>query len=135
MTSLVLDTNVLIPLLRDVSGFVAGIRNYDEVIIPATVLGEYRAGLFATKVGELNRKVLEDYLVSPSVRAVPVTDRTAELYAKVYQALRKQGTPIPQNDMWIAASALEHGADIATYDEHFNLVPMLTVVLVPKSTP
>ena len=51
------------------------------------------------------------------------------MYAKVYQALRAQGRPIPQNDMWIAASALEHGADIATHDEHFKLVPMLTVIL------
>ena len=64
------------------------------------------------------------------MRTVPVTDRTAELYAKVYQALRKEGRPIPQNDMWIAASALEHGADLATYDEHFNLIPMLTVIML-----
>ena len=129
MNSLVLDTNVLIPLLYDASGFVAAARNYDEVIVPATVLGEYRAGLFATKAGERNRKALEEYLASPSVRTVPITDRTAELYAKVYQALRREGTPIPQNDMWIAASALEHGADLATRDEHFRHVPLLTVIV------
>ena len=70
------------------------------------------------------------FIATPSVRTVPIIDRTAELYAKVYQALRKQGTPIPQNDMWIAASALEHGADIATTDEHFRLVPMLTVIVL-----
>lgn len=130
MSALVLDTNVLIPFLYDASRFIPYVRNYDEVILPATVLGEYRAGLFATKAGERNRKALEDYLATPSVRTVPITDRTAELYAKVYQALRKQGTPIPQNDMWIAASALEHGADIATTDEHFRLVPMLTVIVL-----
>jgi len=129
MKPIVLDTNVLIPLLYDASDFVAAVKDYDEVIVPATVIGEYRAGLFATKAGERNRKALEDYLVSPSVRTVPVTDRTAELYAKVYQALRKDGCPIPHNDMWIAASALEHGADIATYDEHFKSIPMLTVVM------
>ena len=49
---------------------------------------------------------------------------------KVYQALRKEGTPIPQNDMWIAASALENGADLATCDAHFRHVPMLTVIVV-----
>ena len=53
-----------------------------------------------------------------------------DIYAKVYQALRKEGTPIPQNDMWIAASALENGADLATCDEHFRHVPMLTVIVV-----
>ena len=130
MKSVVLDTNVLIPLLYDVSSFVAGIRSYDEVIIPATVLGEYRAGLFDTCAGERNKRALEDYLAYPSVRTVPVTDRTAGLYAKIYQTLSKVGQLIPQNDMWIAASALEHGADIATNDEHFKLVPMLTVVMI-----
>ena len=60
---------------------------------------------------------------------MPIGERTAEMYAKVYQALRAQGRPIPQNDMWIAASALEHGADVATHDEHFRLVPMLTVIV------
>ena len=53
------------------------------------------------------------------------------MYAKVFKALKAQGRPIPQNDMWIAASALEHGADILTYDEHFRAVPMLTVI-IPK---
>ena len=61
---------------------------------------------------------------------MPVTEATAEMYAKVFQALRDGGHPIPQNDMWIAASAIEHGADIATADEHFSFVPMLTVVLL-----
>ncbi len=60
---------------------------------------------------------------------IPVAERTAEMYAKVYQELRAKGTPIPQNDMWIAASALEHGADLATRDEHFRFVPMLTVII------
>lgn len=100
------------------------------MLLPVTVIGEYRAGLFDTAKGEENKKKLAFYLSKSSVNAVPVTERTTELYAKVYQALRKQGTPIPQNDMWIAASALEHGADIATTDEHFRLVPMLTVIVL-----
>ena len=65
-----------------------------------------------------------------SVSIVPVTETTAEVYAKVFQALREDGHPIPQNDMWIAASAIEHGADIATADEHFSFVPLLPVVLL-----
>ena len=129
MRRLVLDTNVLIPLLRNAASFARLFNEYDEVILPATVVGEYRAGLFATKTGEKNRQSLADYLADPNVRFVPITDRTAELYAKVYQALRKEGTPIPQNDMWIAASALEHGADLATKDAHFRHVPVLAVIV------
>ena len=130
MKRLVLDTNTLIPLLRNVAKYTHLFKTYDEVILPSIVLGEYKAGLFSTKTGEKNRQSLTDYLADPNVRVAPVTDRTADLYAKVYQALRKEGTPIPQNDMWIAASALENGADLATCDEHFRHVPMLTVIVV-----
>ena len=100
------------------------------MIIPSVVLGEFKAGIFATRQGAETAARLQELLAYATVNTVPVTDRTAELYAKVYQALRAKGTPIPQNDMWIAASALEYGADIATHDEHFCLVPMLTVIVM-----
>ena len=93
-------------------------------------LGEFKAGLFPTRAGDRNRNALDVFLQKATVKVVPITDRTADIYAKVYQALRKEGTPIPQNDMWIAASALENGADLATCDEHFRHVPMLTVIVV-----
>ena len=130
MKSLVIDTNLLIPLLWRGDTGEPFFDEYDAIILPAIVLGEFKDGLFPTKAGDRNRSALEVFLQKATVRVVPVTDRTADLYAKVYQALRKEGTPIPQNDMWIAASALEHGADLATHDEHFRHVPMLTVIVV-----
>ena len=130
MKRLVLDTNVLIPLLRNAANYSHLFKTYDEVILPAIVVGEYKAGLFATKTGEKNRQSLSDYIEDPNVRVVPITDRTSDLYAKIYQELRKKGKPIPQDDMWIAASALENGADLATGDAHFRHVPMLTVIVV-----
>ena len=130
MKRLVLDTNVLIPLLRNAANYSHLFKTYDEVILPAIVVGEYKAGLFATETGEKNRQSLSDYIEDPNVRVVPITDRTSDLYAKIYQELRKKGKPIPQNDMWIAASALENGADLATGDAHFRHVPMLTVIVV-----
>lgn len=129
MSSLVLDTNVLIDLFEGERTLPMEFDCYDRMLIPSIVIGEYRAGLFPTRNGEMNRRKLESYLANPAVAVVSVSERTAELYARVYQALRKEGHPIPQNDMWIAASALEHGADIVTKDEHFKLVPMLTVVM------
>ena len=129
MRQLIFDTNVLIPFLLDQKPFMKVLSKYDKLLLPSTVLGEFRAGLFETRAGIRNGKALEDFLQRSFVGVVPVVERTAELYAKVYQALRKEGRPIPQNDMWIAASALEHCADIATFDEHFKLVPMLTVLL------
>ena len=72
---------------------------------------------------------LRCFLDKVSVKTVPVGEKTAELYAKVFQSLRAQGKPIPLNDIWIAASALEHGADLATTDGHFRCVPLLTVIV------
>ena len=128
MNGLVLDTNVLIDLFEGECTLSTEFSCYERILIPSIVIGEYRAGLFPTKNGDVNRRKLEAYLDNAAVEESPVTARTAELYAKVYQALRKNGRLIPQNDMWIAASALEHGADIVTKDEHFKAVPMLTVI-------
>ena len=131
MKPLAFDTNVLIDMLergtvpKDVFG------SYDRLLISSVVIGEYRAGLESSRRGRSMLAKLLNYISKVSVDVVPVTERTAELYAKVFQALRERGRPIPQNDMWIAASALEHGADLATTDEHFRSVPLLTTIVLP----
>lgn len=130
MKRLVIDTNLLIPLLWRGDTGEPFFDEYDEMVLPTTVLGEFKAGLFPTRAGDRNRNALDVFLQKATVNVVPITDRTADIYAKVYQALRKEGTPIPQNDMWIAASALENGADLATCDAHFRNVPMLAVIVV-----
>ncbi len=131
MKPLVIDTNVLIELFEHDYKLPDMFRRYDCIHLPATVIGEYKAGITDTRQGRMSSRKLADYLKHETVDAVPITDATAEMYAKVFKALKAQGRPIPQNDMWIAASALEHGADILTYDEHFRAVPMLTVI-IPK---
>lgn len=128
MRRLVLDTNILIGLLMHPENYAERLAAFDEVIMSPTVLGEYRAGLFQTKAGRANRAALEAYLQNPAVHVLPITDATARLYAQVFQALKAKGTPIPVNDIWIAAFALEQGACLATDDTHFNLVPLLQVV-------
>lgn len=128
MRRLVLDTNILIGLLLHSESFVERFTAFDEVVMSPTVLGEYRAGLFQTKAGRENRAALEAYLQNPAVHVMPITDATARLYAQVFQALKAKGTPIPVNDIWIAAFTLEQGACLATDDAHFNLVPLLQVV-------
>lgn len=129
MKPLVIDTNVLIELFEHNYTLPDMFRKYDRIHLPATVIGEYKAGITDSQQGRMNSRKLADYLKRETVDAVPITDATAEVYAKVFNALKAQGRPIPQNDMWIAASALEHGADILTYDEHFRAVPMLTVII------
>ena len=60
------------------------------------------------------------FINTPRVKVVPCTAATADLYALVYAALRRNGQPIPTNDLWIAASSLEHGAALLTLDAHFK---------------
>lgn len=86
----------------------------------ATVLGELLGGFAAGKRESANRSELAQFINVPRVKVVPSTAATADLYALVYAALRRKGQPIPTNDLWIAASSLEHGAALLTLDTHFQ---------------
>ena len=128
MRKLVLDTNVLIAFLQNPENFAERFSGYDVILLPPVVLGEFRAGLFDTKVGRENRKAIDAFLQNPAVKACPMTDNTSLCYAKVFQALRKARKPIPTNDIWIAAATQENGAALATDDGHFRAVPLLQIV-------
>ena len=65
----------------------------------------------------------------PFVTIVPVSDVTADRYARIAYSLRRKGNPIPQNDVWIAAQAMEHGAGLVSFDKHFLSVDGLIVVM------
>ena len=90
------------------------------VIVCTTVLGELLGGFAAGQRQHANRSELTKFLNVPRVKVVPTTEATADLYALVYAALRRKGRPIPTNDLWIAASSLEHGAALLTLDAHFQ---------------
>ena len=128
MRKLALDTNVLIDFLQAPEDFAERFAGYDLILLSPVVLGEFRAGLFDTKAGRENRKAIDAFLQNPGVRMCPMTDNTSIVYAKVFQALRKVGKPIPTNDIWIAAAAQENGAALATNDGHFKVVPLLQIV-------
>ena len=134
MNRLVVDTNVLINILDKDYAPPKSFSKYDRLCVPVAVLGEYRAGLPNTRRGQVMLAKLLEYLRKLTVDVIPVTERTAEMYAKIFQTLHAQGHPIPQNDMWIAASALENGADLATTDGHFHFIPMLTVIIPGADT-
>ena len=127
MRKLVLDTNVLIAFLQNPEDFAERFSGYDVILLTPVVLGEFRAGLFDTKVGRENRKAIDAFLQNSAVKVCPMTDNTSLCYAKVFQALRKVGKPIPTNDIWIAAAAQENGAALATDDGHFQAVPLLQI--------
>ena len=128
MRKLVLDTNVLIAFLQNPEDFSERFAGFDVILLPPVVLGEFRAGLFDTKAGRENGRAIDAFLHNPAVKSCQMTDNTSIFYAKVFQALRKAGKPIPTNDIWIAAAAQENGAALATDDGHFKAVSMLQLV-------
>ncbi len=130
MNGVVLDTNVLIRLFHEPRTFVDKLRDFDFVLLPAVVLGEFRAGLSKSPRDAVLDRVLTDYLANPSVRVAPLTEATSVYYAEIFRALKAAGRPIPQNDIWIAAVALEHAAPLFSYDAHFAQIPMLRLLPV-----
>ena len=129
MKPLVLDTNVLIRFLERGGDYVETFSRFDRLLIPAAVDGEYRAVIDAsTRSGLRRQKAFDALLGSSAVEYVPVDCEVSSKYAKVFRQLLERGTPIPQNDVWIAATALVRHAPLCTLDDHFKNVESLELV-------
>ena len=128
MKRILFDTNILIPYLRNPEAFSDKIISYDRIVLTPTVLGEFRAGITSTKQGAENLRALDDFLLNPAVEECPVTFQTSNYYARIFQMLKRQGTPIPTNDIWIAAVAMQSGCDLYTNDEHFKHIQGLALI-------
>lgn len=125
MRPIAIDTNAYAAFKRGDPAIIAVLQHAPEILLSATVLGELLGGFAAGSCDSANRSELTQFLNSPRVKLVPCGAATADFYALIYAALRKQGQPIPTNDLWIAASCLEHGAALLTLDAHFQYVGSL----------
>jgi tRNA(fMet)-specific endonuclease VapC len=83
------------------------------------VLSELKAGFLMGRNEKKNRAILNDFLSSPRVIIVEIDEDTSERYAVIVKSLRMKGTVIPTNDLWIAASAIQHGLKVLTTDKHY----------------
>lgn len=122
---LALDTDRYTDLCRGTALVVEAIELADEVWLPFIVLGELRAGFAVGTQGPHNEAVLRRFLLKSRVGVLYADDQTTHHYSAVYRQLRKQGTAIPTNDMWIAALVLEHSLVLFARDAHFDLLPQL----------
>jgi len=95
------------------------------VVVPFIVLAEIRVGAQSIKRGDTQVRILGELLQQPGVRVVHSSDSTTHHYATLYARLRKAGTPIPTNDLWIAALAIEHSLVLYSRDAHFDLMPSI----------
>ena len=120
MRPIVIDTNAYTAFKRGEAAIVSVLQHAPVIIVCTTVLGELLAGFAAGQRQSDNRSELTKFLNVPRVKVVASTAATADLYALVYAALRRRGKPVPTNDLWIAASSLEHGAALLTLDAHFQ---------------
>lgn len=125
---LALDTNRYTDLCRGDTAVVEMVEVADEVWLPFIVVGELRAGFAAGSQGPRNEAVLRRFLLKPSVGVLYADGQTTHHYATIYRQLRKQGTPIPTNDMWIAALVMQHSLVLLARDTHFDALPQLTRV-------
>jgi tRNA(fMet)-specific endonuclease VapC len=125
MKRILLDTNAYVRFLRGDERVLDCLAKADTVFMSVFVLGELLAGFRAGGKEKDNRPLLERFVLKPSVTVLDGTMDTADLFGLVMASLKKAGTPIPINDVWIAAHALETGSVLITFDEHFIAVPGL----------
>lgn len=130
---LCLDTSAYSHFRRGDVAVVTVVRRARAVGVPAVVLGELRAGFRLGARAEENDRELLRFLEQPVVSVLDVDDEAASHYADLVTALRRAGTPVPANDVWIAAVALRDGATVVTYDGDFVRIPRVGVHLLRRS--
>jgi tRNA(fMet)-specific endonuclease VapC len=123
-----LDTNRYVDLAGGDAAVQRLLEHAEEILLPFVVLAELRAGFAVGTRGRENERVLQRFLRKPNVSVVYPTDGTTRAYAALYRQLRQQGTPLPTNDLWIAALATEHGLVLCTRDAHFRHLPQLELL-------
>ena len=128
MRRLLIDTNIYSHAQRGDEEVINTLRRMDEIGICSICIGELFAGFRRGQRNAANRQELAQFLDAPRGSIFVVDDITAGSYAEVLNELRQAGTPIPTNDIWIAAVAFQYGLPLYTMDQHFRLVPGLPLV-------
>ncbi len=125
-----LDTNVIIDHIGGFRHIPEAASKSEAMLLSQITIGEFKAGLDNTRKGRRNQESFEAFLRLPNVVEITLTPATTDLYAKVFRSLREAGRPIPGNDIWLAAQALEHGAVLVSRDSHFEAVANLQTMIL-----
>jgi tRNA(fMet)-specific endonuclease VapC len=122
-----LDTSAYSAYLRGNDDVKHALGGADEIYLNPVVLGELYAGFAHGGREKRNRDILREFLDSPRVQVAVIDEETAERYAAIITYLWSKGTPIPTNDLWIAASAMQYGLKLITTDSYYRNVPHIIV--------
>lgn len=124
----ILDTSAYSAFMRGHAALTAALQEADDIALNPIILGELRTGFLLGRHRRKNEDELARFLASSRVRIVAIDAETSIRYAVIVAALRRSGRPIPTNDVWIAASAMQHGLGVLTTDPHYEQVPQIIVV-------
>ena len=127
MKKALLDTNAYASFLSGDENVLQTLANAQIVYMSVFVLGELYAGFRGGGKQKQNKLWLERFLLKPSVSILDATRETSEIFGQVKFTLKKAGTPMPINDVWIASHVFETGSLLISYDSHFLNVPGLRV--------
>jgi predicted nucleic acid-binding protein len=127
MKQLLIDTNVYVAFKRNDAKVLELLRQANSIAINTVVLGELLAGFMGGHREATNRKELDQFLDSPRVELLVLDESSADFFALVFNNLKLIGKPVPSNDIWIAATAMQHGLTLATLDSHFTHIAGLSL--------
>lgn len=125
MNKILLDTNCYTAYLAGDHAVLQTLTEANTTFMSIFVLGELYAGFKGGTRGKENKNILGRFLNKPSVVTLNASIETAELFGMIKDTLKQTGRPIPINDVWIAAHALEYGAVLVSLDKHFLNIPGL----------
>jgi tRNA(fMet)-specific endonuclease VapC len=127
MRNILLDTNAYVSYLRGDEKVLTYLGKAENVYISVFVMGELYAGFRAGEREKENKQILESFLQKSTVSVLSASKETAEIFGLIHSSLKRIGQPIPVNDAWIGAHALETGSILITFDRHFASIPGLRI--------
>jgi len=120
MKRIIIDTNFYVAFKKRDEAAIVTLKKAEYIAVNTVVLGELLAGFRFGSREQQNREELDLFFDSPRVDLLSIDDGTTEFYAQIFAELKEKGRPVPTNDLWLAASTLQHGLALATYDDHFR---------------
>jgi len=124
-----LDTNIVIDVLNNNQEIVEGLKDYQEIYLPITVCGELLFGAKNSARREKNEPRFRQFIQACLI--LNINELVAEDYAKIRKTLKDKGRPLPENDIWIAATCRVNNLPLATHDKHFQMIDGLKLVTLP----
>lgn len=120
-----LDTNRYVDFCKGIPEALKAVQSAERVFLPLIVLGELRAGFLAGGRARENEATLTRFINSSRVEILCPDEQTSHHYARLFLQLRRQGTPIPTNDLWVAALVTQHDLFLCARDKHFDHLAQL----------